>query len=54
MSAEVRRTLNNDLDPVKSNENVTERRSFSQMKMLPGCPSPFFDFDDLGGAGLKS
>jgi len=41
------------LFPVKSNENVTERQSFSQKIMLPGLSPPFFDFDDLDGAELK-
>ena len=34
------------LGRVKSNENLTEGRSFTQKITLPGCPPPFFGFDD--------
>jgi hypothetical protein len=40
--------------PVKSNENVTGRQSFSQKIMLPGLSPPFFDFDGLDSAELGS
>jgi hypothetical protein len=37
---------------VNSNENLTEERSFTQKKILPNCPPPFFDFADLAGAAV--
>ena len=42
----------NTVERVKSNENLTEGRSFSQKKTLPGCPPPFFDFDDWAKAAV--
>jgi len=39
-------TGNSSTSRVKSNENLTEGRSFTQKITLPGCPPPFFGFDD--------